>query len=680
MTLSPRAALPAVVALAACTVPPTSAAEWALESTPLDRSAAELERTTDAHVEAAEALRDEIVGLEGERTVENTLEPYNRLEMHLDAAASDCQLMFNVHPNEAVRDVAQDGEQRVSRLRTRLSLSRELYDALAAIDRASLDEETGHALKKILLDFRRSGVDREEAVREQVAALREDLTELGQRFSENIASGQRSVTFDSVDALAGLPEDWIAQHAPDARGRVTVDTTYPDYIPFMTYAEDGEAREALYRAYLDRAHPENLEVLEELVRTRHELATLLGYEHWADYITEDKMIGSAAAAQEFIDRVARLSRRAAMRDYALLLDRKRRDTPSATSVADYEKGYYGELVRNEQFELDSQEVRAYFDFEAVRQGLFDVTGRLFGVRYEPVEGLDLWHEDVTAWDLLEGDERIGRFYLDLHPREDKYNHAACFPYRGGIDGQRLPQAVLVCNFPNPRTSDDGHALMEFGEVNTFFHEFGHLLHVLFGGHRRWMNTSGISTEWDFVEAPSQMLEEWVYDLETLQLFARHVETGEPIPAALVEKLRRARDFGKGTNAAHQMFYAALSLNLYDRHPAGLDTTALVREMQRRYSPFEHVEGTHMQCSFGHLDGYSAIYYTYMWSKVIAKDMFSRFEAEGLLDPQTARAYRAEILEMGGARPAAELVEAFLGRPYSFEAFERYLDRDASSDA
>jgi thimet oligopeptidase len=274
--------------------------------------------------------------------------------------------------------------------------------------------------------------------------------------------------------------------------------------------------------------------------------------------------------------------------------------------------------------------------------------------------------------MYEGSTRLARFYLDLFPRENKYGHAAQFDYRAGIAGERLPQAVLVCNFPNPKDSADGVALMEHSDITTLFHEFGHLLHYLFAGRQRWIGNSGISTEWDFVEVPSQILEEWCYDVGALRTFARHYQTGELIPADLVEKLRRARDFGKGLQAAHQMFYAAVALNYYNRDPARLDTTALLIELQQKYSPFDYVEGTHFQCNFGHLDGYSALYYTYMWSLVIAKDLLSRFEREGMLNPATAREYRAAILEPGGSRKAEDLVRDFLGRPYSFDAFEKWL--------
>jgi thimet oligopeptidase len=261
----------------------------------------------------------------------------------------------------------------------------------------------------------------------------------------------------------------------------------------------------------------------------------------------------------------------------------------------------------------------------------------------------------------------------MHPREAKYKHFAQFTLASGQAGVRLPEGVLVCNFPRP--APGAPALLEHRDVETFFHEFGHLLHHVLGGHTRWAAQSGVATEWDFVEAPSQMLEEWVWDPAVLATFARHVETGQPIPADLVRRMKAADEYGKGLGVRQQMFYAAASLELHRRDPAGLDTTALGAELQERYTPFRHVEGTYFLESFGHLDGYSAIYYTYMWSLVIAKDLFGPFQAAGLMSPEPARRYRKAILEAGGSKPAAELVKDFLGRSSSFDAYERWLNAE-----
>ena len=228
----------------------------------------------------------------------------------------------------------------------------------------------------------------------------------------------------------------------------------------------------------------------------------------------------------------------------------------------------------------------------------------------------------------------------------------------------------MCNFPRP---GEQPALMQHSDVETFFHEFGHLLHHIFGGHTQWAGISGVRTEWDFVEAPSQMLEEWAWDAGALQAFARHHQTGEPIPTEVVKRMKAADEFGKGLWVRQQMFYAAVSLALYSRDPTSLDATAVMKELQERYTPFKYVDGTYFHLSFGHLDGYSAIYYTYMWSLVIAKDLFTAFKREGLLSPGVAGRYRRAILEAGGSKDAAELVKDFLGREYGFAAYEEWLN-------
>jgi thimet oligopeptidase len=403
-----------------------------------------------------------------------------------------------------------------------------------------------------------------------------------------------------------------------------------------------------------------------MLEKRFELARLLGYASWADYITEDKMIGSAAAARAFIERIAAASEGRARADYDVLRG-------EAAQVEPWDAEYLKERVRAEKYAFDSQSVRPYFELSRVLQGMLELVQRLFAVSVAPSDA-PVWHKDVTAWDVREGEKLVGRFFLDLFPREGKYKHAAQFTLASGRapradgSGGALPEGALLCNFPATQP-----ALMEHSEVVTLFHEFGHLLHHLLGGHTRWGGASGVRTEWDFVEAPSQMLEEWCWDAKVLATFARHIGTNEPIPAEAVARMRAADEFGKGMRVRQQMFYAATSLSFHDRDPAGLDTTKLMAELQERYTPFRYIPGTWFQLSFGHLEGYSAIYYTYMWSLVIAKDLFTTFRREGLLNPDPALRYRKAVLEPGGSKKAAELVRDFLGRPYDFAAFEEWLN-------
>ena len=572
-----------------------------------------------------------------------------------------------VHPDEKFREACEKCEQMLEAYNVELSLDRGLYDALSKVNAESLDPVGAFWMFKTLREFRRSGVDRDEATRTRVKALNEELVKIGQTFGRNIRDDVRSVKLDPKD-LDGLPADWMAAHPPGTDGKITVTTNTPDYLPTMIYAKSGKAREALWRAYRERAFPPNVEVLKSLLTKRHELANLLGYKTWAAYITETKMVKTAEAANEFIEkgRAASLSR--AQADMAMLLERKKKDFPGATSVDPWEHQYFEDRVKQESYGLDSQALRTYFEYGNVKKGVMDITSTLFGVRYVKVTDAQVWHGDVETYDLFEGDQLLGRFHLDMHPREGKYKHAAAFGLTVGRLGKELPEAVLVCNFARPGE------LMQHSEVETFFHEFGHLLHEIFAGRQPYAGISGIRTEWDFVEVPSMLLQEWPMDAGALKTFAKHYQTGEPIPDTLVAQLKRAKEFGVGADTRRQFFLAAVSLAFHDRAP-GFDSTEVLKEVQDKFLPFrrEWMPGTHFELGFGHLDGYSAIYYTYQWSTVIAKDLLTQFKSKGMLNGTLATQYRKKVLEPGGSKEAGALVQDFLGRPYSFDAFQNWLD-------
>jgi thimet oligopeptidase len=588
------------------------------------------------------------------------LTDWNEVAIALHNAMSAAALISQVHPQESLRSQAESAEQEGNQLSTDLGLDRDLFEIFAAADLTGLDEDESRVMSLILRDFRRAGVDQDEQTRARLRELGDRELVVDQEFGKNTRDDVRSISL-APDQLAGLPQDYVDAHPVGADGRVVITTDYPDSIPFMTFALDAGARRALLLEFNNRAWPVNDAVLQELLGLRAEHAKILGFESWADFDAEVKMIGRGAAIGEFIDQITAAAEVSGRRDLAVLLERLRADRPEVNVVDRADSAFYSEVVRRERFDVDAQQVRGYFDFAKVRQGLLDVTGRLFGLSYARVDEAASWHEDVAVYDVqLEG-APLGRIYLDLHPREGKYKHAAQFDLVAGIRDRQLPEGVLVCNF--------GRGLMQHSDVVTLFHEFGHLVHHLLAGRHPWARFSGVATEWDFVEAPSQLLEEWAWDAEVLRTFATN-GTGEPIPVGLVAKMRAGEDFGKGTFARTQMFYAALSYRLHIQPVA--DITAFVKEIQAAYDLFAHVEGTHFHASFGHLGGYSSAYYTYMWSLVIAKDLFSAFDREDLFAPETARRYRDTILAAGGSKDAAELVADFLGRPYNVEAFSTWL--------
>jgi thimet oligopeptidase len=594
------------------------------------------------------------------RTAAEVLELWNDGDIALGRASGVAGLLAQVHPEVEVRTRSEDAAAELAKFATERALDRGLYDVLAAVDPSGLDATAARLLTLTLRDFRRAGVDRDEATRARLVAISDRQTLLGQDFSRTIRDDVRSIRIAPA-RLAGLPQDFIDAHPVGPDGLVTITTDYPDVIPFRTFARDAAARRDLTCAFLDRAWPKNDPILHELLALRAEQARLLGYSDWPDFDAEVKMIGEGAAIAEFIDKIADLAQSPAERELEPLLARARRDMPGLEQLTAADHTYYIEMVRREDYDVDAQEVRAYFDFAKVRAGLLEVTGRLFGVTYAERSSARVWHREVTAYDVLRGAEVVGRIYLDLHPREGKFKHAAQFTLAPGVDGRMLPEGALVCNFPT--------GLMPHSDVVTLFHEFGHLLHHVLGGRQRWVRFSGVATEWDFVEAPSQMLEEWAWDPAILRTFATNA-AGEPIPADLVARMVRAKEFGKGLQARTQMFYAAVSYYLHRDNPP--DHTEVVAALQHRYDLIARLPGTHFQASFGHLDGYSSAYYTYMWSLVIAKDLFSAFDRADLLAPEVAARYRDAILAPGGSKDAAELVEDFLGRPYCFDTFGAWL--------
>jgi thimet oligopeptidase len=632
--------------------------------------AAAFERALERRLARAREILDHLVGVTGRRTVPNTLAPYDRLMRELDRAASETGLIQNVHPESALRQAGERSDQRVSALATEISLDRRVFDAIAAMDLAGADSITRHYVGRLLRDFRLAGVDRDSTARARARALRDELVVIGQEFDRNIRDDAQTIEVTSPAELEGLPPDFIAAHQPGADGRIRLTTDYPDVTPVLTYARSDDLRRRVRAAFDNRAYPRNMAVLDRLIARRDELARLLGFASWADYALADKMVGSAAKASAFIDRVVAASKAAAARDYETLLRRKRQDLPGATAIERWETGYLREQVRRSDYDFDSQQVRPYVPYDRVRQGVLDLSASLFGVTFRRMTDAPVWHPSVEGWEMLEGGRLVGRFYLDMHPRPGKYGHAAHFRVRTGTTDGALPESALVCNFPGGTAGDPG--LMDHSEVETFLHEFGHLMHALLA-RQRWDGVSGLRTEWDFVEAPSQMLEEWSWDPKVLAGFARHHETGEPIPAELVRRLERATDFGRALDVRSQMAYARISLSLYDRPPARVDTDSIVWAVTRSYTAVAPMPGTHMQASFTHLNGYSAFYYTYMWSLVIAKDLFSRFDRSNLMAAEPARRYRRLILERGGSAPAARLVEDFLGRPFRFDAWRSWLE-------
>lgn len=624
-------------------------------------SATEVKASCDAYLDRAAKLQS---ALEQQPGSALTLRRYDDLMLVLNAALFDGSIADQTGATAEIRDAGRACQAAVTNRQTAVSLSRPVYDRLKAVP-VPTDPVAQRILSRTLESYERAGVAGDAAARSRITALQEKITADGLAFEANIANGRKTITAQP-DELAGLPVDFIKARPPGTDGLVTISTDYPDVGPVMNYATSDELRRRLIIANNNRA-PDNSAVLTSLLNNRDTLARELGRPDYATLILEDKMLDTPAKVRAVLDDVAAAAAGASDRDFARMLARLQQTDPSIKSMTPWRTSYARTLIRAEDYSVDPQQVRRYFAYDNVQNGIFRLTEDLFGVQIRPW-ATKTWSPDAQAFEIVEKGEVIGRFYLDTHPRPGKYSHANVVPIRFGLAGRALPVAALVTNFPK-----GGHdtGLMEHRDVETFLHEFGHLLHMMFSGRQDWGQTSMLGLEWDFIEAPSQMLENWVWDYDTLKHFAVDAD-GKVIPKELVKNMNRARFFGDALAARSGLGAANVSLS-YHGGPAPVDLTAAYRAAWDRYAIPPMMDGVSPQNSFGHLNGYSAIYYTYTWSKIIATDLFSQFQSQGLRDPATASRYRQQVLAPGGSKPAAELVQDFLGRPLSVEAYRKQLE-------
>lgn len=639
---------------------------WAGKTT-----AASVEGWVNRRLELSRQTIDGLINAQGPRTIENTLARYDEAADEIASAQMQAGILNAVHRDKAVRDLAQKLAQKASSAQTDLNLNPKVYKALSAVDISHADAATRHYMEHTLLEYRLAGVDKDDATRARVRALQDKITELGLAFSRNIAESAIKVKAESSE-LAGLPEDYLAKHPAAANGSVTIGTDSAEVTPVFQYAKSEDLRQRVFLAYDERGYPANKQLLLDLLATRDQLAKLLGYRTWADLATADQMIGSAANVKKLLAEVDTASKEAARREYVMVLAFAQKSQPGLKTISMASGGFWSEQYRRAAFDFDSQSVRPYFAYDRVQQGILDTAAKLFHVRFQPAGNAPVWDSSVTAWEVYDGSRLAGRFYLDMHPRPGKDQWFSMYPVLSGVAGKHLPEGALICNFPGGAAGDPG--LLQYEDVVTFFHEFGHLMHQILGGNQRWSGISGTNVEGDFVEAPSQMLEEFFHDRRILQSFARHYQTNQPLPDAVIEKMNRASAFGRGRWIQGQLFYSNLSLDVHDHPPAQLDLDAIQRANFSRFSLYTYLDN-HFYASFTHLTNYSSNYYTYLLDKVIALDFFSQFDRSNLLGGPTAMRYRNTILAGGGSKPAAELVKDFLGRPQNMDALKAWMNEE-----
>ncbi len=644
-------------------------------------TADDIERGVDEAIRTVERLADELASVpDGRRSFENTVLPLDEISNVFNQASGRFGFLSQVSANAELRDVAHRQEERLNVFAAGIGFREDIDRALKAYaTRAELEalpDDARRLLEFALRDYRRNGLDLNKETRDELQSLQERLVGLGIEFRKKIDDCQDHIEV-SREELDGLPDAYIERlRTVEADGavRYRVGLDYPELHPFLDAAHDGERRRELFYKNHNKAADTNIDILEEALRVRSSMATLLGFESWAAYALEVKMAKQADAVLEFLEDLESQLQAKLAADLARLSQQQERRTGIAGPIGISDWRYYTNQVIQEEYQVDPFDVAAYFPLDAVLDGMFRVYEELVGVKFvrRPDVVASAWHEDAQPFDIVDpaSGEALARFYMDLYPRPGKFGHAAAFTLRGGRrlsdDGYQRPISAIVANFTKPTESSP--SLLRHTEVVTLFHEFGHILHQTLTSSR-YTRFSGTRVERDFVEAPSQMLEHWCWQPHMLSSFSRHYETGDPLPASLIGRMIEAKHTSSAIATLRQVYFSRLDL-AYHSEP-GRSTDEIARELHP-ITGFPFPEDTHFQAGFGHLFGYDAGYYGYLWSRVFGDDMFTRFEEPGASVSTVGAEYRQHILEPGGTADADQLIHRFLGREPNADAFLREL--------
>jgi len=640
-------------------------------------SAEGIERQCDEHLGRARKILETIKGqknlADGALTWESTLGAVDEMALETSIAGGFASLMAVGHPDKAVRESAKQCDPKLDKFHTDLMLDAEFAKIIKryAETKPALSGVRARMLSETLRDLRRNGLDLPSEKQTELRAINDELSKLSQSFSSNISDAVLSIRV-KPEQLKGLPQSFIDSHKAEADGLVTLTTNYPDYFPVISYAEDRSIARDLTALFDNRAADKNLPILDRILELRSKKAKLLGYQTWADYAIEPRMAKTSATVREFLTKLAKDVKEPASREYKEFeAEYRKLGGKKGQPIPNYERVYLEQKLREKNYGFDAKQLSEYFEMNNVTTGLLLIVQKLYGIEFRDAANAPKWHEDVRVLDVFDHGKRLGRIYLDLYPREGKYKHAAMFEIRGGkrlANGKYLePITALVCNFPKPGQTP---ALMTHSDVTTYFHEFGHTLHHVLT-QQDLSSYAGTNTARDFVEAPSQMFEEWSYRRETLDLFAKHYRTGNLIPNDLFQAMEKSRGFGRALGTQRQISLASLDFEYHVR-PWPLSTDAVFRDVMAKTQSFTYLPNTHFQATFGHLMGYDAGYYSYQWALAIARDVLTRFEKDGFMNEKTAADWRKAVLEQGAGEDENKLVEAFLGRPHDLKAYVAYL--------
>jgi oligopeptidase A len=633
-------------------------------------------------VEEAGARLEQLAGAPGARTWDNTMAVLDRLTEPLDCALAVVRHLEAVCTTPELRAAYNAVEPMTSAFYSRIPLHEGLWKALqeyaGTAEAAALTGVRKRFLEKTLASFRRHGAALPPEGKAKLEQIDVELAALTTKFSENVLDSTNAFELVITDAsqLAGLPASAVemARESAQAKGvegwRFTLQS--PSYLAVMTYMDDAAVRERVYRAYSTRASSppyQNKENLVRILELRRAKANLLGYADFADFALEDRMAGKGERAQEFLEDLKRRTAEFFQRENAeLRAFRRQLEGEQAKELEPWDVGYYAEKLRKERYALDEEQLRPYFPLPRVLEGMFEIAHRLFGIKVREKPGVPVWHPDVKYYEIRDADgELMGGFYTDWFPRETKRGGAWMDAFLTGRPGPEGfgPHLGLMCGNMNPPAGGKP-ALLTHRDVETIFHEFGHLLHHCLT-RVEIRSLAGTSVAWDFVELPSQIMENWCWEREALDLFGRHWETGEPLPEDLFDSMQRARTFRQANAMMRQLGFSFVDMALHRVYDPGTDGDVIEysRRILEEFSAAPLKEDHAMIASFTHLFanpvGYAAGYYSYKWAEVLEADAFTLFREKGVFSREAGMRFREGILARGDSDDPARMFRAFLGR-------------------
>ena len=657
---------------------------------PFDQiKAKHVEPAIDALIAEAQQNIDSIAADPGPRTYDNTLRALEDAGETLEYAMSVVSHLESVATYPELRDAYNAVEPKVSAFDSKIPLNEALWKQIKRFseteEAALLSGSRGRFLKKTLDEFRRNGADLGEADKTRLNELNVQLAQATTKYSQNVldATNAFELVIEDEAQLAGLPPSAVALARQDAESKAKAGWRFtlqaPSYTAVMTYLDDAAVREKVYRAYVTRGAKEphdNRELILTILRLRREKARLLGYRDFADLVLEDRMAKTGRSARGFVDSLKTKTLSAFEREnQELLAFRREIEGPDAPELDAWDIAYYAEKKREAIYDFEEEELRPYFAFEKVLDGMFELVGRLYGIKVFEEIGVPAWDSSVKYYSIDDADgTRLGSFYADFYPRENKRGGAWMDSFFVSVPGGPRTHLGLICGNQTPPV-DDKPALLTHREVETIFHEFGHLLHHLLS-RVEVRSLGGTNVAWDFVELPSQIMENWCWERDALDLFALHYETGEPIPTDLFQKMKRARNFRAANAQMRQLSFGSVDLSLhrhYDPQKDG-DVMKYAFDIMRSFAPTALPPEHAMIASFTHLFaspvGYGAGYYSYKWSEVLDADAFSRFANEGIFSRDVGMQFRERILARGDSEDPAQLFRDFMGRDPDADALLR----------